>query len=219
MVTNRYNHAMSSHALLRRSRIALLTLLVFGSPLVAHGQTEGRVSVGGSVTLVNPTDDEVDSVVGVGPLVRLNPRRGWGFAGAFNWFRADLNDPAGGDADFARLRVRPLMGGIGYTIGPPRTLVNFLVVAGPSFNSVDFEDDFLARQIGSPAIDVDNSFAVRPGVSVTHTIRPKVGITGFAGYMINRPDITYRDVAGQSFAERWQADALVLSVGVVYSVF
>lgn len=206
-----------------RLAAALVRITVFAAalaalPALASAQSEGRVGVGGSITFVSPTDDDVDSVVHVGPLVRLNPRKGWAFAGALNWFRVDLRDPAG-SSDFAKLRVRPLMGGVGYNIGSDRTLVNFSVVVGPSFNSVEFEESFLDRQNGTPAIDVDNSFAIRPGVSVTHTLAPRVGLTGFAGYMINRPDITYRNVAGEQFEERWRADSIVLSVGVVYSVF
>jgi len=197
--------------------LILSALLLF--PAVAHAQTRGVVSVGGSVTFDATTDDDVDSVVNVGPLVRLNPRKGWGPAGALNWFRADLRNPAGGDGDFARLRIRPLMAGIGYTVGTDRTLVTFSVVAGPSFNSVDFEDGFLESQPGSAAIDVGNSFAFRPGVSVTHSLAERVGLTGFAGYLVNRPDVTYRDFAGQEFRDRWRADAVVLSVGLVYSLF
>jgi hypothetical protein len=201
-----------------RLRILVLVFAGMALPALAAAQSEGRVSVGGSVTFVSPTDDDVDSVVHVGPLVRLNPRKGWAFAGALNWFRVELHDPAG-SSDFAKLRVRPLMGGVGYNIGSDRTLVNFSIVLGPSFNSAEFEDSFLNRQNGTPAIDVNNSVAVRPGVSVTHTLAPRVGLTGFAGYMINRPDITYRNVAGEQFEERWRADSVVLSVGLVYSIF
>lgn len=188
-------------------------------PAPAAAQTEGRISVGGSVTLVSPWDDDVESVLQVGPLVRLNPREGWGFAGALNWFRVDLQNPDGGGGDFARLRVRPLMAGIGYTVGSPQTLVNVSVVVGPSFNAVGFEDGFVSRTGGATVIDVENSFAVRPGVSVTHALRPRVGLTGFAGYMFNRPDITYRDPAGRLSDHQWRADSLVLSAGMVYSLF
>jgi hypothetical protein len=198
--------------------VPVLAVLVI-YPSLAGAQTEGRVSVGGSVTFVSPTDDDVASTASVGPLVRLNPKKGWGPAAALNWFRADLLNPAGGDAPFARLRVRPLMGGVSYTVGRDRTLVSFSVVGGPSFNSVDFEDEFLESQSGGPAIDVDNSLAVRPGIGVTHTLAARVALVGFAGYMFNKPDVTYRNAAGQEFQDRWKADALVLSIGVVYSLF
>ena len=211
-----YNRAMIRTRLLR---LALVPALMLCGALTAAAQTEGRVGVGGSVTLNNTTDGDVGTALSVGPLVRLNPRPGWGFAGAFNWYRADLHNPDGGDNPFARLHVRPLMGGIGYTIGPPRTLVNFSVVAGPSFNKADFEDDFLDATGGSPSIEAKTSFAIRPGVSITQTLKPRVGVVGFAGYMINRPQIVYRSNTGQQVEDRWKADALVLSVGLVYSIF
>ena len=202
-----------------RLNVFALLIIVAVCPALASAQTRGRIGVGGSVTFVAPTDDDVSSVVTIRPLVRLNPRKGWGPAGALNWFRTDIQNPAGGDADFARLRVRPLMAGVGYTIGSDRTLVTFSIVAGPSFNSVDFEDEFINSQAGNPSIDVDNSFAVRPGISLTHSLAERVGLTGFAGYLFNKTDVVYRNSAGQEFRDRWRADSLVLSVGVVYSFF
>ena len=148
--------------------------------------------------------------------MRLNPRRGWGVAAALNWFNADLKRPGGGDEPFARLTVRPLMAGIGYTFGPDRTLFNVSVVAGPSFNSVKFDDEFIERISSQPTIEADNSLAIRPGFSITHTLAPRVALTGFTGYMFNRAKIVHRNV-GTEFDD-WNADSFVLSVGVVYSI-
>lgn len=190
-------------------------LLWTASPLFA--QTQGRVSVGASVTHNATTDGDVASVTGVGPLVRLNPHKGWGPAGAFNWYRADLLNPAGASGDFARLRVRPLMGGVAYTVGPPAVLTSFSIVTGPSFNKVQFKGSYVAGP--GETIDADTSVAVRPGVGVTWSLAPRVGLVGFAGYLINRPDIVYRNRAGLDIRDRWKADSVVLSVGAVYSVF
>ena len=149
--------------------------------------------------------------------MRLNPRKGWGPAGAFNWFRADLQDPAGGDSDFARLRVRPLMGGVSYTVGSSPVLTSFSIVTGPSFNKAQFNGSFVAG--AGESIHADTSWALRPGVGVTWTVAPRVAVIGFGGYLINRPDIVYRNRFGQEFRDRWKADAVVLSVGAVYSLF
>lgn len=203
-------------------RICWVVMVLVCAPALALAQTEGRVSVGASVTHVMPSEDGVEAATGVGVLARLNPRRGWGPAGAFNWFRSDLENPSGEGGDFARLRIRPLMAGIAYTIGPDRVLTSFSVVAGPSFNRIDFRDAFLDRVAGTgstPTIDIENSFVVRPGVNVTVTVAPRVGIVGFAGYMFNRPDVVYRDTAGREFRNQWKADAAVVSIGAVYSFF
>jgi hypothetical protein len=182
----------------------------------ALAQTKGRVSVGGSVTFNHTPDDDVDSAVTAGPLIRLNPRKGWGPAGALNWFRTDLLHPTTGDNNFARLRVRPLMAGVSYTVGSGPALTSFSIVAGPSFNKAEFDDDFSP---GSSIIDAENSFAVRPGVGVTWTVAPRAAIVGFAGYLINRPDVVFRDASGHEFSDVWKADSIVLSVGAVYSIF
>jgi hypothetical protein len=203
-------------------RIVVIALLCVCSGVPAEAQTQGRVSVGGTVSFVQPTDSEVGSLVGFGPLVRLNPRKGWGIAGGLSWFRADLDNPSGADGAFARLRVRPLMGGVAYTVGNQPVLVGFSVVTGPSFNDLDFDDDFVrtlpAGEL-TPELDIDNSFAVRPGVNVTVTVAPRVAIIGFGGYMFNRPGVIYRDSSGQEFRDRWKADAIIFSAGVVYSLF
>jgi Outer membrane protein beta-barrel domain len=201
---------------------AVTALLCVVAAVPAEAQTKGRVSVGGTVSFVHPTDSEVGSLVGFGPLVRLNPRKGWGIAGGLSWFRANLDNPSGASGAFARLRVRPLMGGVAYTVGEQPVLVSFSVVAGPSFNDIDFDDDFVRTLPAGaliPEVEIDNSFAVRPGVNVTVTIAPRVALIGFGGYMVNRPGVIYRDSTGQEFRDRWKADGIFVSAGVVYSLF
>ena len=61
--------------------------------------------------------------------------------------------------------------------------------------------------------------AVRPGIGLTWTVAPRVAVVGFGGYMWNRADMTYRSAAGAELQNRWRADAAVLSVGAVYSLF
>lgn len=202
--------------------MAIAAVAWLGSVVAARAQTEGKISVGGSVTVVSPTDDQVDRAIGVGPLVRLNPKRGWGPAGALNWFRADLGNPDGSGPAVARLRIRPLMGGIAYTVGPDHALTSFSIVAGPSFNSIQLRDEFLdSLPIGlqTPTADVKTSFAVRPGIGLTFTVAPRVAVVGFGGYLINRPKVTFRDQFGLEHRDRWKVDAFVLSVGLVYSLF
>lgn len=199
-----------------RLSIVIASAFVFAAPSV-FAQTEGRVSVGASITFNGTTDDDVASTTTVGPLVRLNPHKGWGPAGAFNWFRANLHDPAGGTGDFARLRVRPLMGGVSYTVGSGAVLTSFSIVGGPSFNKAEFHRSYVAGS--GESISAGNSFAVRPGVGVTWTAGRRVAVVGFGGYLINRPDVVYRNRFGEEVDRRWKADAFVLSVGAVYSLF
>lgn len=199
-----------------RLSILIASAIVCASTSV-FAQSEGRFSVGASVTLNRPTDADVASMMTYGPLVRLNPHRGWGPAGAFNWFRPDLRDPAGGTGDFARLRVRPLMAGVSYTVGPDAVLTSFSVVGGPSFNKAEFHGSYIAGS--GESISAENSIAGRAGVGVTWTVARRVAIIGFGGYLVNRPDIVYRNRFGLEINDRWKADAVVVSVGAVYSLF
>jgi hypothetical protein len=211
---------VSHRQLLKRTFVVTAVLLCAAAPAAA--QTEGRVSVGASITWVNPTDSEIRPLLGWGPLIRLNPKQGWGVAAALSWFLADIDHPTDGDADFINMRVRPLMAGIAYTAGKQPVLVSFSIVAGPSFNKLEFDDNFLrSLPPGSvqPQLDANTSFAVRPGVGLTWTLAPRVAAVGFGGYMINRPDVFYRSPTGQEFRNRWKADAVLFSVGVVYSIF
>ena len=203
---------------MKRAVAAALLSLLMAVP--AFAQTKGRVSVGGTVTWVKPTDSEVGALVGFGGLVRLNPKKGWGVAGGLSWFRADVENPVGG-GDLAKLRVRPLMGGVSYTIGEQPLLISFSVVAGPSFNKLEFDDDFLDQLPPGPrpSLEAKTSFAVRPGVGLTWTVAPRVAIVGFGGYSINRPDLVYRDINGVEYRNQWKADAFLLSAGAVYSLF
>ena len=204
------------------NRAFVAAILLSFTAVPAAAQTKGRVSVGASVTYVHPTDSEVKPLVGWGPLVRLNPKKGWGIAGGLSWFVADIDNPTGAGGDFITLRVRPLMGGVAYTVGEQPVLVSFSIVTGPSFNKLEFDDDFLRLlPPGSPQpqLDASNSWAVRPGVGVTWTVAPRVAVVGFGGYTINRPDVFYRSSSGQEYRNRWKADAGLLSVGVVYSLF
>jgi hypothetical protein len=206
---------MSTIKTLAAGLAAAFTLL---SVAPAAAQTEGRVGVGGSVTLNANVGGNRANALAIGPLIRLNPRRGWGVAAALNWFHADLNQPDGGEGPFGRLTIKPLMAGVGYTFGPDRTLFNVSVVGGPSFNSARFQDEYIERISSLPTIEADNSLAIRPGFSITHTLAPRVGLTGFAGYLFNRPKVVYRN-ADMAIDDHWNADSVVLSVGLVYSIF
>ena len=196
--------------------LSLAAAIFFCAVLPAHAQTKGWLNVGASVTFIHPTDSDVESTVTVGPLIRLTAKKGWGLAAALNWVGADLKDPSGAGGKFARMRVRPLLAGVAYSVQSGDLLTSFSVVAGPSFNRIDFDDDFASD---GASIDIENSFAIRPGVGLTYTVAPRVAIVGFGGFMWNRPDTTYRSSTGVEFQNRWRADAFGLSAGVVYSLF
>ena len=199
---------------------AIMVILACAAP--ASAQRRFRVDAGASVTWVQPRVDGVSAKVGWGPLVRLTPRRGWGPAGAFNWFDADLDGPVADlEGPVGDIRVRPLMAGIGYTVGSDRASVTFSVVGGPSWNRLRINETFRDRLddagITADAQYTDVSVAVRPGASLTWTLVPRLHLAGFGGYLINRPEFGIQGVPDDDAP--WSGDSVVLSVGLVFSLF
>ena len=184
----------------RALTIAMLLLTIAGS---AAAQTEGRVSVGGIVTFVQPTDSEVESLVGIGPLVRLNPKERMGPGRRTQlvpcghrqseWCGGDFAQTARAAADgWHRLHHRR-------TARAHQLLLRCRTVVQRS----RFRGRFprLAAPGSKTELDAKNSFAMRPGVGLTWTVAPRVAIVGFGGYMINRPDVVYRDMTGQEYPQ------------------
>jgi hypothetical protein len=200
-----------------KARLRVLCCAVVVVTVIPHtdavAQTEGRVSVGASMNATVPRSSALSRAVGPRPLIRLNPKRGWGFAGGLNWFESDLKDPASG-ASIGHVSIRPLMGGVGFTTGPASTLFTISVVAGPSLNSIELavEDDQAQRE----ALEV--SLAVRPGITVTHSLARRVGLVAFGGYLFHGRGFRVGGVVAAT-EHRVRPDALVLSVGAVYSLF
>ncbi len=101
-------------------------------------------------------------------------------------------------------------------------LVSFSVVAGPSFNDLDFDDDFLDTLPPGPQPDARREEQLRRAAwrrSSPGRSRRAWRSSASRGYSINRPDLVYRDVAGVEYRNQWKADAILLSVGAVYSLF
>jgi hypothetical protein len=74
------------------------------------------------------------------------------------------------------------MAGIGYSIETGRLMTTFSIVAGPSFHRAELNEAFVQRLTpvaGAVAIDLANSLAIRPGVNLTCSIAPRVGLVGF----------------------------------------
>jgi hypothetical protein len=169
------------------------------TPHRALAQTEGRVSVGASISATAPRSSALTRSVGPRPLIRLNPKRGWAFAGGFNWFHSDLKDPATGTR-IGRVSIRPLMGGVGFTTGPATTLVTIAVVAGPSLNSIEF----IAEDGPAQRDTLEVSLVVRPGITVTHSLAPRVGLVAFGGYVWHGRGVRVGGVTAAAGHQSWR---------------
>ena len=211
---------VSSRLLLCAAGIAAAVL---ACPAPALAQMRGAIAVGATVSFTQPSAEELESGVTVGPTFRTLPVQGWGPAFAFNWYGADLTDPAlGTSSKLGRFVSRPLMFGVGYTIVRGRTSISPSVVAGPAFNQISIDEG----QRGSFSVEGSSferrvgkvSLAVRPGLSFTYALQPRLGLTAGVSYIVNRPELTVNTPSGP-IETRWRGDASSLSGGVVVTLF
>jgi hypothetical protein len=212
---------VSLHQAAAAAAFVCTVALLDAAPAVA--QMRGTFAVGAAISLTRPTAGELERTVRFSPTLRRLPAKGWGPAFALNWYEAEITDPAiQPDARLGRFVSRPLMAGIGYTAVRGQMSISPSVVAGPALNRIVIDDALRAtfsidgssfeRNIGTA------SLAVRPNLTVTYALRSRLGVTGGASYMINRPTFTIETPAGVT-KTRWNADAFTISGGLVVSPF
>ena len=170
------------------------------------------VAVGAGATFGLPPDDSLGN--GVGPVIRLRPRTGWGPSIGFSWTRTSLGE-TGGQEGLADLVVRPVMGGVEYGLSRGDAVAALSFVGGYAFNSLDVDN----RRVGSGrAIAVENGMTLRAGLSVWYDITPRLGLNVFGGYRLARPQVTFASDTDVT-TRRVNADAVLVSVGVAYWLF
>lgn len=174
-----------------------------------------RIAVGASIGRQHPTNERLDSNMTLGPMVRIGVGRGLGFGLGFSWFRTDLSSADTADT-LGRITIRPVMAGLNYTLNDQtRWALSLSMVAGLAFNSFTFQESTVRDGL---ALDVANSFAMRPGVSLWYDINSRVAFNAFGGYVVTRPRTTFLE-DGQFVRRAVRADAAVLSVGLAYKLF
>ncbi len=209
-----------------RKRVLAWTMLVLAvTAATASAQIvtnmAGRVGIGGSVGGFLPFDDDVETGPVLGVNAGLAPVHGFGPTLGFGWYQGDLTlSGAAGDREVGRLRVRPLMAGVGYTWVTGRIATGVSVNAGISFNSVRLKEEH--RTAFGPGTDIrietSNSFAVRPQLRVEYTVARKVGVFSTAGYFFTEFDNVIETPVGR-FENEWDASSFNLFVGVMVYPF
>lgn len=170
------------------------------------------LALGVSVRQSTPRDGSLDDSLGIGPLIRVGSGTGLGVSIGFGWFGADVS--SGRDV-VGHLRVRPVMGGIGYTVAGERASASLSVVAGRAFNSLADQ----ARSTGpSYVLEVSDSLAWRPALSVWIEASRRIAVNVSAGYLVTRPTLTWLE-AGEISTRTLRADTTMISTGIVYKLF
>ena len=180
-----------------------------------------RAGVGGSVGHIFTFDHDVKNGAAFGFNAGLAPAPGFGPTLGFGWYEEDLTlSRVSGDRDVGRLRVRPLMAGVGYTWVKDRVAVNASINAGISFNSIRLDNQY--RTFFGPGtevrVDASNSFALRPQLRLEYAVARKMGVYTSAGYFFTEFDNTIETPVGR-FENEWDASSFNLFVGVVVYPF
>lgn len=185
-------------------------------PAVEFAELEGErdhFAAGLSFGTSRPGDATLSSSLSLGPLLRFGSGAGLGATVGFDWFRTTF-EPSGPNSQASQLRVRPFMAGLAYTVVVGPVSVSPSLVAGYALNSIDVPDS----GAGHVAVDVDNSWAWRPGVSVWLNTSPRTAVNVSMGRLMTRLHLTVVE-NGQIGRHTLDGDATMVSVGLAYKLF
>ena len=209
-----------------RTRVLLCALLVCTvSATSASAQVimnmAKRAGIGASVGRVFTFDDDVDVSTAFGVNAGLAPAPGFGPTLGFGWYQGDLTFAGlSGEAEVGRLRVRPLMAGVGYTWVTGKLATGVSVNAGISFNSIRLNDQY--RTFFGPGtevrVDASNSFAARPQIRFEYAVARKVGIHTSVGYFFTEFDNVIETPIGR-FENEWDAGSFNIFIGAMVYPF
>jgi hypothetical protein len=179
----------------------------------------------GVSTMLSP-DSKTRGATGLGFFYRLGRgEEGWGWKYGLNWYSAELERQLGQESrDFGHLRIRPLLGGYGYTHIVGRTNVTASLMGGYAFTSFGRRDTFDVAYraahdvVGTIDSSSSNTFVLRPETAIWYDVSKKVGLNVTAGYIIARPEITVTSSLGED-RQRVRADMFTIRAGLVYSIF
>ena len=177
------------------------------------------LSLGLGMRLPTGATDQLDPSTRLVPLVRFGRGgNGLGPVIGFTGIHATVRDPLDGRDTPSRLRIAPLMGGVGYrrTRGP--WSLSMAGLAGYGFNSIRVKRD-VGTQLDRPlAVTAGGSFVLMPTVSIGRDVTSRASLYFSTSYLYSRPDITW--IEGERIVSRsLEADTIILSIGFAYWVF
>jgi hypothetical protein len=149
------------------------------------------------------------------PLIKFGSGRGLGLAIGLNWFQAELQSLAERPDVLTRVQVKPIMLGVGYTIAAERVSLAASVVGGYAWNSLTVTDTGLAA--GLP-VEVDNSLAWRPGVSLWYDLSRRTALNLTVGHVFTRLRLTVLE-EGRLEKRSTRGDTTIVHAGLAYRLF
>jgi len=184
---------------------------------------KGRFLLGVNVTHSLTPDQALGSHWSLSPVIRNTPRRlGWGPSFGLSGYTGNIVVPVDGrQTTIGEMKIRPLMGGISYSIGGGRLRTSFSLVGGYAFTSAKVTT---ALPAGTAAtIDVTDAWVVRPNVGVTYALMKRLALIGSVGYVYTNPTITVSvSQQGQPLGRlsgTFRSDYVSITVGTAVSIF
>lgn len=174
----------------------------------------GLLAVGVSVAWSNPGAASLNDRLAFGPLIKLGSPAGFGPAIGFDWYQAPVGAP--GDSAETRIRIKPIMGGVGYTWRGDRVSVSPSIVAGYAFNSLSIRGT--APVVTALPVDIGNSLAWRVGASAWFDLTQRVALNVSAGRLMTGLRLTVLE-NGQLDRRDASGDATILRAGLAYRIF
>jgi hypothetical protein len=152
-------------------------------------------------------------------------QQGWRPKYGLNWFSTELEGRVGeGSAPLGKLKVKPLMGGYGYTHVFRRVTMSANLLAGYAFTSFSLNpagEQAYRVQLGVEPVGAaaSNTVVVKPELSTWIDVTHRVGLNLNVGYMVARPEVRIRTSDGNEERRRIHADRFMLKAGIAYTVF
>jgi hypothetical protein len=144
---------------------------------------------------------------------------GWRYPVGITMFNENLHGPNG--QQFALLRSRAIMAGIGYGWHFGRLSTGVSLQAGFAFNSARPRGDVPGAfdlPGGAVSMHAGNSPLLRPQIKAEYFITPKFTFRVSGDYMLIKPDITVTTPVG-TISDRWNASNIHANVGFGYYPF
>jgi len=178
------------------------------------GKIIRKVGFHASTNFADPLDTKRayrDGSYGVSIGLAPGTTNGWRYPFGIAWYTEELVAPNG--TIFSQLKARPIYGGIGYGWHFGKLSTGAQVQAGYSFNTLKAHGDPDAAFGQGIAVDISNSFAVRPQLKAEYFLTRKFTVRSSLNYVFTNPRVTVVTPT-QTISERWNASNVSLSVGV-----
>ena len=163
-------------------------------------------------------DVRMGRTLGVGYGVAGRQKGGRKIPFSFGGYSGDLETTGGND--FGRFKATQIMSGIGYSWVRGKMTYGTQLGVGYSFNKVTLNDGVSSafNVAGPVAVDVSNSWVLRPQVKAEYFLTRKFTLRTQLSYTYTDPDVTIRTGTTQ-ISHEWRPHHVQLSFAVGFFPF